>query len=293
MAVSDISEPVPIVQRKVRLRGRKTPWISIAILALALFSAVFAGWLTPFEPNAMNLVARLKPPLWAGSDGIHLLGTDALGRDLLTRVLFGARVSLLVAGVGILFGGGLGLLVGIVAGYVGGRVDAVLMRLTDVFMALPTLLIALVFVMTIGPGLSTTIVALSIISWSRFSRIIRSEVLLVKEREFVLLARVAGASAIRIMALHVLPTVFNTFVILCSLQVSELVLTESTLSFLGAGVPPPTPTWGNMAADGRDYLSSAWWISVFPGIALAFVVFSFNAIGDWLRDRLDPKFKAL
>ncbi|MEJ0011200.1 MAG: ABC transporter permease [Bauldia sp.] len=291
MAATDLAgNPVLAGGRKAPRRMTLVPFV---VLGLALFAAVFAGWLTPYGANEMNLVSRLKPPGWSGSDGLHLLGTDSLGRDLLTRIFFGARVSLVVAGVGVLFGGGLGLAVGIVSGYVGGRVDSVLMRLTDVFMALPTLLIALVFVMTVGPGLGTTIVALSIISWSRFSRIIRSEVLLLKEREFVLLARVAGCSAARIMVVHILPSVVNTFIVLCSLQVSELVLTESTLSFLGAGVPPPTATWGNMAADGRDYLGSAWWISVFPGVALALVVFSFNSVGDWLRDRFDPKLKQI
>ncbi|HWA19596.1 MAG TPA: ABC transporter permease [Devosia sp.] len=291
MTIAEIARPRSTRHPKVRSRRQGLPWFAIIVLGLTVFAAAFAHLLSPYDPNIMSLGSRLKPPGWIGPDGLHLLGTDSIGRDLFTRICYGARVSLLVAGIGVVFGGGMGLIVGIVAGYLGGRIDSVLMRLTDVFMALPSLLIALVFVMTVGPGLVTTIVALSIISWSRFARIIRSEVLSLKERDYVLLARVAGCSPLRVMAVHILPNVTNTFVILCSLQVSELVLTESTLSFLGAGVPPPTPTWGNMAADGRDFLSNAWWISVAPGLALALVVYSFNAFGDWLRDKLDPRLK--
>jgi peptide/nickel transport system permease protein len=224
---------------------------------------------------------------------LYVLGTDTLGRDLLTRILYGARVSLTIVAFGLLFGGGIGLTVGIVSGYVGGKVDILLMRLTDCFMALPTLLIALVFVMSVGLGLQTIVMAMAVVVWSRFSRIIRSEVLSLKQRDFVLQAKVAGCSSLRIMLVHILPNVLNTFIVICSLQVSHLILTEATLSFLGAGVPPPTPTWGNMVADGRDYITNAWWIALFPGVALSLVVFSFNTLGDWLRDRLDPKLRQL
>ena len=271
----------------------RLPWIPITILGGFLFVAAFPGWLAPYGPLDMTLSHRLQPPGWEEGGRQYLLGTDTLGRDLLTRLFYGARISLIVAGVGLLAGGGLGLIIGIVSGYVGGRTDAVLMRLTDCFMALPTLLIALVFVMTIGPGLQTIILALAIIQWARFSRIMRSEVLSLKEREFVLLAKVAGCSTLRIMRVHILPNVLNTFMVLASLQVSVCILTEATLSFLGAGIPPPTPTWGNMVADGRAFITSAWWIAVFPGLALTLVVFSFNTLGDWLRDKLDPKLRQL
>ena len=258
-----------------------------------LFVAAFAGWLTPYGPYDITLTHRLKPPGWEEVGRQYFLGTDTLGRDLLTRIFYGARVSLIVAGAALLFGGGIGLTVGVVAGYMGGKVDAILMRLTDCFMALPQLLLALVFVMAVGPGLETVIIAISVIVWARFSRIIRSEVLTLKERDFVLQAKVAGCSSLRIMLVHILPNVLNTFMVICSLQVSHCILTEATLSFLGAGIPHPTPTWGNMVAEGRDYLNNAWWICVFPGIALALVVFSFNTLGDWLRDRLDPKLRQL
>jgi len=270
---------------------RRLPWVPIVILGFFLFAATLPGFLTPYGPHEMNLYGRLQPPGWEEGGRRYLLGTDTLGRDLLTRIFYGARISLTIAGVGLLVGGGLGLTIGIASGYVGGKTDAVLMRLTDCFMALPALLIALVFVMTLGPGVQTIVAALSVLTWSRFSRIIRSEVVSLKGRDFVLQAKVAGCSSLRIMLVHILPNVLNTFIVISSLQVSHLILTEATLSFLGAGISPPTPTWGNMVADGRSYINSAWWICVFPGVALTLVVFSFNTLGDWLRDRLDPRLR--
>lgn len=269
------------------------PWVSIFLLSTFLFVAAFPQLVTVHDQNAMNLADRLQPPGTTLGDRWYPLGTDALGRDLYSRLVFGARVSLAVAATGLLLGGGLGLAIGVVSGYLGGRIDALLMRLTDCFMALPALLISLVFVMTVGAGLSTIILALAVIQWARFSRVIRSEVLLLKERDFVSLAKVAGCSSLRIMLVHILPNVLNTFMVLASLQVSVCILTEATLSFLGAGVPPPTPTWGNMVSDGRTYITSAWWISLFPGLALTLVVFACNTFGDWLRDRLDPKLRQL
>jgi peptide/nickel transport system permease protein len=272
---------------------KRLPWFPIIILLTIIFVAVFAKQISPFAPDEMNLRYRLKPPGTEADGRRFLLGTDTLGRDLLSRIFSGAQVSLLVATVGLLFGGTLGLAIGIVSGYFGGTVDALLMRLTDAFLAIPTLLIALVFSMTIGPGILTVMAALSLVSWSRFSRIIRSEVLLLKERAFILQAKVAGCSSLRIMLVHILPNVFNTFLVLATLQLSQLILIEATLSFLGAGIVPPTPTWGNMIDDGRNYIMNAWWISMFPGIALSLTVYSFNTLGDWLRDRLDPKLRQL
>ncbi len=277
--------------RAPRSKRRTLPWVSIVILGGFLFVAAGAGFLTSFNPLAADLPSRLQAPAWAGGRGHFLLGSDPFGRDVMTRIFFGARVSLLVVGFVLVFGGGLGLAVGIVSGYVGGAVDAVLMRLTDCFMAIPSLLMALVFCVTIGPGLKTVIIALSVIFWSRFARIIRSEVLLLKERDFVRQAKVAGCSRVRIMLVHILPNVLNTFIVVCSLQVSHCIITEATLSFLGAGIPGPAPTWGNMVADGREFITSAWWISLFPGVALTLVVLSFNTFGDWLRDKLDPRLK--
>jgi peptide/nickel transport system permease protein len=272
---------------------RRLPWGSLAILVFFVFVVAFAGLISPYGPQEMNLSHRFKPPGWEEAGRRYLLGTDPFGRDVLSRLFHGARISLVVAGVTLLFGGGLGLAIGIVAGYVGGKTDAVLMRLTDTFMALPALLVALVFVMTLGPGLTTVVAALSILTWARFTRVIRSEVLSLKESEFVLQAKVAGCSSPRIMVVHILPNVLNTFMIICSLQVARNILTEASLSFLGAGIPAPIPTWGNMVSDGRAYITSAWWICAFPGMALTLVVLSFSLFGDWLRDRLDPKLRQL
>jgi len=275
------------------LAFRSLPWISIVIMATFILAAVFAGALSPYDPYDMQLQNRMLPPAWHYGDGYHLLGTDTLGRDMLSRMLYGARVSLIIAGAGLIFGGGIGVAVGIVSGYIGGKVDALLMRLTDCFMALPGLLIALVLVVTIGAGLKTVVLALAMISWAHFSRIIRSEVLSLKERDFVLQAKVAGCSSVRIMIVHILPNILNTAVVLATLNISQNILTEATLSFLGAGIPAPTPTWGNMVADGRRFIDSAWWICVLPGLALTLVALSFNMFGDWLRDRLDPKLRQL
>jgi peptide/nickel transport system permease protein len=296
MAVTEQDAGKAITQARLAaiLDGiRRLPWIPIIILVGFVFVAAFANYLVPHDPFEMRLVQRFKPPGFSIDGRYYILGTDTLGRDVLSRVIYGARVSLIIAMAGLLAGGAIGLMVGVVSGYIGGKVDALLMRLTDVFMALPTLFVALVFVMTLGPGLTSIVIALSIVTWSRFSRIIRSEVLLLKERDFVLQAKVAGCSNLRIMLVHILPNVFNTFIVISSLQVSDLILTEATLSFLGAGIPPPTPTWGNMVADGRELISTAWWISVVPGLALTLVVFSFNMFGDWLRDRLDPKLRQI
>lgn len=294
--MSELAQPTPQVASGTGLGGLareliRLPWLPILVLGTFVFVALFAPLLAPFDPNDMALYNRLLPPGSEIDGRVFLLGTDSLGRDMLSRLMYGARTSLIVAMCGLLVGGGIGLLIGIVSGYVGGRVDAVLMRMTDAFMALPTLFIALVFVMTVGPGLTTIILALSLVVWSRFARVIRSEVLLLKERDFVQLARVANCSNTRIMLTHILPNVMNTFIVLCSLEVSQIILTEATLSFLGAGIPQTIPTWGNMVADGRDFLFTAWWIGLFPGLALTFVVFSLNTLGDWLRSRFDPKLR--
>jgi peptide/nickel transport system permease protein len=295
MAVRHETTERPLRARLRAIGGelKRLPWLPIVILAVFVIAAAFADKLTPYDPFDMRLPQRLQPPGSIIQGRQYLLGTDTLGRDLLSRLVYGARVSLIIAAVGLTFGGGLGLAVGIVSGYVGGKVDALLMRLTDVFMALPTLLLALVFVMTLGPGVETIIVALAGITWSRFARIIRSEVLSLRGRDFVLQSKVAGSSSLRIMWVHMLPNVLNTFIVIASLQVSHLILTEATLSFLGAGVPPPSPTWGNMVSDGRDFIGAAWWMSLFPGLALTAVVFAFNTLGDWLRDRLDPRLRQL
>lgn len=293
MAVDLAADPAPARPtptapraRAATSKARDLPWFAIVIIGLIIIAAVFAPLLTSYNPTNTALTDALLPPGHA-----HLLGTDQLGRDYFARLLFGARISLIVMIVGLAAAGIIGLVIGIVAGFVGGVVDAILMRLTDAFMGLPTILIALVFVESVGEGLKTVIIALAIVGWSPFARIIRSEVLSLRERQYVALARIAGCGEVRIMFKHILPNVFNTFVVIGSLQASKFVLAEASLSFLGAGVPPPTPTWGNMISDGLPYMTSAWWMTVVPGIALVALVFAMNLFGDWLRDALDPKLR--
>jgi peptide/nickel transport system permease protein len=226
-------------------------------------------------------------------DARYFLGTDRLGRDVLSRIIVGALPSFKVALAALVFGSVLGSFIGMISGYLGGRVDAIIMRFADGTMAFPLILAALLLAAVLGPGGHTVVIAACMVLWARFARLIRSEVLSVKERDFVKLARVAGASNWRIMIAHILPNVLNSVVVLLTLQLGFVIILEATLSFLGAGIPPPTPTWGQMVASGRDYLEIAWWLSVFPGLAIAVVVLSFNLLGDWLRDYTDPRLRQI
>ena len=273
---------------------RQLPWTSIVIIGAMVFAAVFAPFLTPHSPIDQTLPDKLLPPFWeAKGSAKYLLGTDIFGRDVLTRLLHGARVSLIVTGLSLLSGGGVGLVIGIVSGYTGGRVDSVLMRLVDAAFTFPAILFALLLAVTMGQGLDTLVIAISLLLWAGFARVIRGEVLALKERDFIALAKVHGCSEVRIMATHILPNVMNTFMVLVTLNVGVVIVAEASLSFLGAGIPPPTPSWGLMVAEGRGKISSAWWLSLIPGIAITLVVLAFNLFGDWLRDRLDPKLRQL
>jgi peptide/nickel transport system permease protein len=272
----------------------RLPWGPILIIAAMVFVAVFAPVLTPHSPTEQSLVDKLIPPVWQ-EDGNpkYLLGTDLFGRDLLTRLFYGARVSLTVAAAALFAGGGVGLIIGVLSGYVGGRLDSVLMRAVDATLAFPTILFALLLAITLGAGLRTVVIAVSLILWARFARVVRGEVLAIKSRDFIALAQVRGCSHLRIMAVHILPNVLNTFMVLLTLHMGFVIIVEASLSFLGAGIPAPTPSWGQMVAEGRGKLASAWWLSMFPGIAITLVVLAFNLFGDWLRDRLDPKLSQL
>lgn len=265
-----------------------------SIIALVVLAAIFADFIALHPADEASLRNRLKPPVWLeGGSWLYPLGTDDLGRDIWSRMIFGARVSLSVGLFAVGGAGSIGVALGLVAGYMGGRTDAVLMRVTDAALAVPLILVALLFVVTLGQAFVNVIIALAILLWSRYTRVIRSEVLSLKERDFVALARIAGASHLRIMVRHILPNIMNTTVVLFTLQLGTVILVEASLSFLGAGVPPPTPAWGTMVADGRDFTATAWWISFFPGVAILVTVLSFNLFGDWLRDRLDPKLRQL
>jgi peptide/nickel transport system permease protein len=273
---------------------RRLPLLPLLVIGVFIFISIFGEWLAPLPYNQQNLRLRFLPPAWLDGGSMHyLLGTDNLGRDILSRIIVGAHASFIVAIAALAFGSVIGSLIGLASGYFGGRTDTFLMRAADGMMSFPLILAALLLVAVIGPGIHTVVIATSLILWARFARLIRSEVLSARERDFVKLARIAGASNLRIMLVHILPNVLNSVVVLLTLQLGFVIIVEATLSFLGAGVPPPTPTWGQMVADGRTYIETAWWMSLFPGFAIAVVVLSFNLLGDWLRDHLDPKLRQL
>ncbi len=285
------------------LRGlRRWPIIPVFLLSLVVVCGVFAPWIAPDDPRKGDLRARMSPPAWLeGGSTEHLLGTDHLGRDILSRMIFGARISLIVAAVTLGLGGTTGVVLGLLAGWYGKWVDEILMRVVDIALAIPLVLVALVMVVAVGQSFPDALVGqtgliilvLASFFWVRFARLIRGEVLQLKTLDYVALAKVAGASTPRILFVHILPGVTNTLIVVATLQVGFVILVESTLSFLGAGVPPPTPAWGSMVAEGRDFLAGSWWISTMPGLAILLTVVSLNLFGDWLRDSLDPRLRQL
>jgi peptide/nickel transport system permease protein len=269
---------------------RRAPIIPLVIILLFVGTAVFADLLSPHSPTKVQLPKRLRPPAWTPKgDWTYTIGTDTLGRDLMTRIIHGARVSLVVVALTLGLGGGLGLVLGLLAGYHGGRLDSFLMRAADITMAFPIILFAILLVAILGGGMFNVVVSIGVVLWARYARVIRGEVLSLMQRDFIARARVNGCSAWRIIVVHLFPNVLNTLMVLLSLQVGWLIIVESSLSFLGAGIPPPTPSWGSMIAEGRDYITRAWWVSLFPGLAIALTVLAFNLFGDWLRDMLDPR----
>ena len=273
---------------------RRVPWVPIFVIAVMVAMALFAPLLAPYSPIDQTLRDKLLPPVWMdGGSAQYLLGTDAFGRDMLSRLIYGARVSLFVALLALTAGGGVGLVVGIVAGYLGGAVDNLLMRLVDAAFTFPAILFALLLAVTMGQGLGTLVIAISLLLWASFARVIRGEVLALKQRDFVALATVRGCSPLRVMLTHILPNVLNTFTVLVTLNIGVVIIAEASLSFLGAGIPPPTPTWGLMVSEGRGRIASAWWVSLIPGFAITLLVLSVNLFGDWLRDRLDPRLRQL
>ena len=284
---------------------RAWPILPGAIVALMVFTAVFAPLVAPSDSRKQSLADSRHPPVWFGNPelterdiargtekaGLYRLGADELGRDVLTRVVFGARLSLQIVVVALTSGVVVGTLLGLFAGYWGGWIDELIMRLVDFWLALPFILVALVVAIVWGQSLMIMLGLLALLAWSPFVRNIRAEVLTLKELDYVNMARVAGATGTRIMIRHLLPGVFNTIVVIATLRVGSLILAEASLSFLGVGIPPPTPAWGLMVAEGRQWLTTAWWISFFPGLAIFLVVMSLNFFGDWLRDKLDPRLR--
>ena len=274
---------------------KRYPLIPLAILLFVMvIPAIFAPWVAPHDAFLGSLSDRLQPPVWqSGGSSEHLLGTDKLGRDMLSRIIYGARVSLTVSLIAIFVGGIIGTVLGLISGYFGGRTDSVIMRLVDISLALPTILLALVLVAAVGPSFGTGITVLIVLLWARYARLVRGETLAIKELDFIARARVAGASATRIMFKYLFPNVVNSLIVLATLQVGFGILLESSLSFLGAGLPRAEPAWGVMVADGRELIVTAWWVSMFPGLAIMLTVLSLNLLGDWLRDHLDPKLRNL
>jgi|TARA_B100001750_G_scaffold233235_1_gene233232 peptide/nickel transport system permease protein len=273
---------------------RSLPILPIATIVLLLFVGIFAPLISPYPPLDGDLDLRNANPSWLGdTDSPYFLGGDHIGRDILTRIIYGTRISLMVAGTVLVFGTLVGTVLGLLSGYIGGLLDEFIMRLVDFMYAVPFILVVLVCAVLWSPSLMLVIILLSIFTWPPFARQVRAETLTLKEMDYVSLAKVSGSSGIRICINHILPGLFNTVMVMASLQVGSLVVTESVLSFLGVGIPAPAPTWGSMVSEGRNYISTAWWISFFPGIAILLIVFSMNFLGDWLRDRLDPRLRQI
>ena len=275
-------------------RERRLPVIPIGIIAAFVLVAILAPLLSPANPYEQSLRLRFRPPVWEERGSwANPLGTDRLGRDMLSRIIWGARVSLAAGVVTVLLASAFGAAVGLTAGYYGGRVDAVLMRVTDATLSFPVILLALILAVTVGPSFLNVVIAIAVILWARYARVIRGQVLTLMELDFIAQARIAGAGGWRIITRHLLPNTANTLVVLVTLQIGYVIIVEASLSFLGAGIPPPTPAWGSMIAEGREFVTSAWWVSFLPGLAMLLVVLAFNLLGDWLRDTLDPKLRQL
>ena len=290
-ALLQIDEPSFISRAFARFR--KWPYIPAFILVVLVFAAIAAPLISPYDPVKGDLRGRSKPPIGFGGTTEHIFGTDNQGRDIFSRIIHGARVSISFAAITMLLSVALGAVIGAASGYFGGHIDETLMRLVDLQNALPFILAALVMVGVFGASFTTLLIIIAIFSWGTTARQIRGEILQLKQMDYVNLARIAGASSPRIIFKHLLPGVTNTLIVVATLGTGQIILTEATLSFLGVGIPPPKPAWGSMVAFGRNYIDSAWWIAVIPGVAIALVVVSLNFLGDWLRDYFDPRLRQI
>src|SRR5437867_5448960 len=273
-----------------RLIRRRTALFGLAVVAIVILTALFAPALSPFDPIEQDINQRLKEPGWRNAAGqAHVLGTDHLGRDILARIIYGSRVALVVGLSAVLISGVLGMAIGLVSGYFGGKVDDFFMRLADIQLAFPFILLAIAVIGVLGPSLRNIIVVIGVSAWVVYARVVRGEVLSIREREFVQAAIALGSRDGRVVLRHVLPNAVTPWLVVATLDMALVIVIEAALSFLGLGVQPPTPTWGGMLADGRVYLSTAWWLATFPGVAILITVLGINLLGDGLRDALDPR----
>jgi peptide/nickel transport system permease protein len=282
--------------RRGILRLREIPLLAVFLLTALVLVAIFADLLAPYDPKLPVRGAKIfTPAFWMQGGNMQTpLGTDFQGRDVLSRLIFGARVSLIVGLTGTLVAGGIGTTMGILSGYLGRWVDQVIMRLTDAWLALPSLVFAIFLATMVGPSMWNIVIILGLVYWTRYARVIRGEVLSLREREFVKLAEIAGASKLRVICRHILPNVMNTTMVMASLTIGVVIIAEASLSFLGVGVPPPQPAWGLMLSEARPTLMAGqWWLTVFPGVCIMLVVLATQLFGDWLRVRLDPQLRNL
>ncbi len=273
---------------------RRWPIIPILIILAICISAAFAEIIAPHDPIESSLRARNIPPIWyeEGSSK-YILGADPLGRDMLSRIIHGSRISLIIAVASVSAGLVIGTTLGLISGYVGGLADELIMRFVDISLAIPVIMIALIVVVIFGQGFGIIVGVLVLFTWTGYTRQVRAQVLTIRELDYVALARVAGASHVRIITRHIFPGVVHILIVIASLNVGSVILAESVLSFLGAGIPPPTPAWGAMVSSGRDFLTDAWWVAFFPGLAILLTVMAMNFLGDWIRDRLDPRLRQI
>ncbi len=283
--------PAPAHRRRTPPGLRLTLAVGVVLVGASLAAAAAAPLLAPHDPEAADLRARLTPPAWLRPGSPYLVGTDAIGRDILSRIIYGARVSLAVGLVSVAVSGASGTALGLVAGYYGGWWDELVMRLADLQLSFPFILFAIVVIAVLGPGLSRIILVLAVTQWASYARLVRSETLVVREADYIQAARALGVSDGRIVWRHVLPNALGAVSVLATLSVANNILLEAALTFLGLGVDPSVPSWGGMLADSRNYIQTAWWDSTFPGLAIMLTVMGFNLVGDWLRDRFSPEFR--
>lgn len=282
--------------KKLYIGLYKTPLLvklGLFILLLVIFMGLFGSLIAPYDPFTQNIAFRLSPPLSVIAEKHHIFGTDPLGRDILSRIILGARVSLIISLVSVLCAGTFGTVAGIISGFYRGFLDIVISRIIDIQLAIPFMILAVAIAAILGPGLTNTVLVLTVTTWARYARLVRAQTLSLRENEFVESARAMGAGDFRIMFYHIAPNLLSTVIIISVLEVARIILAEAALSFLGLSVKPSTITWGAMVADGRDYLGRAWWVSTIPGLAILTTVLGFNLLGNWIRDKLDPTLRIL